>query len=54
MQESQRTVDANTVDQMRLRAVKMRRSPFTYLIGTLLKQFLEELDLWEEDEKREK
>lgn len=43
-------VDAGKVHKLRARAVKFRESIFTHIYGTLIKEFLEELDLWEEKE----
>lgn len=46
-------VSAETAHRMKQRAIKFMKSPITFLIGVLLKQFLEELDLWEEREDEE-
>lgn len=40
-------VDAERVRKLKARAVKFRESCFTYFYGTLIKEFLEELNLWE-------
>lgn len=49
MEENQQMlVDAAKVHRLRARAKKFRESVFTHFYGTLIKEFLEELDLWEE------
>lgn len=40
-------VDAERVRKLKARAVKFRESCFTYFYGTLIKEFLEELNLWQ-------
>lgn len=52
MDENQQMfVDAAKVHKLRARAVKFRESVFTHIYGTLIKEFLEELDLWDEPKK---
>lgn len=41
-------VDAGKVRSVRQRAVKLREDVLTYAFGTLIKQVLEDLGLWEE------
>lgn len=41
-------VEARKVRSVRERAVKLRENAMTYVFGTLIKQVLEDLDLWEE------
>ena len=43
-------VDAEKVRKLKKRAIRLRKSILTYFIGTLIKQILEELELWEEGE----
>lgn len=43
-------VDAEKVHKLRVRAIRFRKSILTYFIGTLIKQILEELELWEDDD----
>lgn len=40
-------VEAKRVRSVRERAVKLRENAMTYVFGTLIKQVLEDLDLWE-------
>ena len=40
-------VDAERVRKLKARAIKFRESVFTHVYGTLIKEFLEELGLWE-------
>ena len=40
-------VETEKVHKLRERAVKFRESVFTHFFGTLIKEFLEELNLWE-------
>lgn len=40
-------VDAGKVRRVRDRAIKLRENVPTYVFGTLIKQVLEDLDLWE-------
>ncbi|SDH03196.1 hypothetical protein NQ534_01940 [Marvinbryantia formatexigens DSM 14469] len=40
-------VDARKVHSARERAVKLRKNAVTYVFGALIKQVLENLDLWE-------
>ncbi|MFR8171496.1 MAG: hypothetical protein ACLU9Q_11855 [Marvinbryantia sp.] len=41
-------VEAGRVHSVRERAAKLRENAMTYIFGTLIKQVLEDLDLWEE------
>ena len=41
-------VDAGKVRSARQRAAKLRENILTYFFGTLIKQILEDLELWEE------
>lgn len=41
-------VDAGKVRSARQRAAKLRENVLTYSFGTLIKQVLEDLELWEE------
>lgn len=41
-------VEAKRVRSVRERAVKLRENAMTYIFGTMIKQILEDLDLWEE------
>lgn len=41
-------VEAGRVRSVRERVVKLRENAMTYVFGTLIKQVLEDLDLWEE------
>lgn len=43
-----RLVDAEAVRRIRERAVRLRKGVLTYIFGTIIKQTLEELDLWDE------
>lgn len=42
-------VDAERVRKLRKRAIRLRKNILTYFFGTVIKQILEELDLWEEE-----
>lgn len=42
-------VEAGRVHSVRERAVKLRENAMTYVFGTMIKQVLEDLDLWEDD-----
>lgn len=41
-------VETGKVRSVRERAVKLRENAMTYVFGTLIKQVLEDLDLWED------
>lgn len=41
-------VDVAKVRSVRERAAKLRENAMTYIFGTMIKQVLEDLDLWEE------
>ena len=44
-----RLVDGKTVQKVKERAVRFRTHVLTYAIGTLIKQTMEELGLWEDE-----
>lgn len=41
-------VEAGKVRSVKERAVKLRENAMTYIFGTMIKQILEDLDLWED------
>ena len=41
-------VEAGRVRSVRERAAKLRENVLTYVFGTMIKQILEDLDLWED------
>lgn len=43
-----RSVNPEKLRRVKERAVAFRKSVLTYFFGTLIKQVLEELDLWDE------
>lgn len=50
MATEMKLVEVEKVRKLKDRAIRLRKNVLTYFFGTLIKQFLEELDLWEVDE----